>query len=184
MKAMKMKHGFSLAELLVVVAIFSILASAVALALVSSQRTWATGSGQAVLTAQLRRALDRMSRELTESKTSEIQRPAPNGLFDAAVTFRVPQDQNGDGNVLDANGNIGEWSGWITYRAARVGSGTACVREVAGASEVLASNVSSVLFRRQAATPDVVEVQVSCYVVTEKGQQMLRSMNTRVKLRN
>ncbi len=103
----------------------------------------------------------------------------------------VPQDRNGDGTVLDANGNIAEWSDWIIYRAGLVGNTSCVLREVnptgvpgTGPTEVLASNLSLMNFRRQAATADIIEATVSCYTVTEKGQQMTRAMSTRVKLRN
>ena len=180
-------RGWSLTELLVAIAVFIMIASAVVTGLLSTQRTWTSGVGQAVLTSELRRALDRMGRELAEGRSSQIQRPLANGAWDATITFRVPEDRNGDGSVLDANGAVAEWSDWITYV---MGGRNACLRLVTPpapapvSTETLASHITNLQFRRQAATPDVVEIQVTVSSLLETGQRIDRTMGTRVKLRN
>lgn len=178
--------GWSLAELLVAVAIFTVIASAVVTGLLSAQRTWTAGVGQAVLTSELRRALNRMSRELAGGRSSQLQRPLANGAWDTTITFRVPEDRNGDGSVLDANGAITEWSDWITYL---MGGRNACLRLVTPpaapvTTETLASHITGLQFRRLAATPDVVEIQLTVSSLLETGQRVDRTMGTRVKLRN
>lgn len=181
--------GFSLVELMVVLVLFATLSSAIATLVFSAQRSWGTGSGQAVLTAELRRVLDAMSRELVEGRPSQIQRPAANGQWDAQMIFRIPQDRNGDGSVLDANGEIAEWSNDITYAQGRSNS---CARTAVNDPGLLprtfvttlANHITTLQFRRQAATADVVEIQMTASTVTELGQTMSRTMGTRVKLRN
>lgn len=179
----------SLVEVLVVMAIFGILSIGISMVIFSSQRSLTTGSGQVVLTSELRRGLDQISRELAESKPSEIQRPAANGAWDTQLIFRVPQDTNGDGTVLDANGEIAEWSNWITYQGDRANMFSRSVPNPPNtiprtAVTVLASRITGVQFRRQPATADVVEVQLTASTITELGQVMSRTMGTRVKLRN
>ncbi len=187
---MKKKNGFSLVEMLVVLAIFSVIAGAVATSLFSAQRTWGTGTGQAVLTAELRRALDTMSRELVESRPAQIQRPAANGQWDTQMMFRVPQDRNGDGSVLDANGEIAEWSNDISYTpGVRSNSFSRTAVNDPGLQPrtlvtTLANHITAVQFKRDAATADVVEIQMTASTITELGQVMSRTMGTRVKLRN
>lgn len=189
---MNRRAGFSLAELMVVVALFSVLAGAIVLTLFSAQRSWTVGSGQTVLTLELRRALDRMSRELVESQPAQIQQPPANGLWDNTIVFRVPQDRNGDGSVLDANGNIAEWSNTITYQFQPGGRANNCARIEVNDPGVqprtivstLANHVTDVRFRRQVATADVVEIQMTTSTINEMGQVFSRNMGTRVKLRN
>ena len=184
------RQGFSLLELLVVVGLLGVLSSAIAAALFTAQRSWATGSGQVVLTMELRRALDAMSRELVSSRPAQIQRPAANGVWDTQMIFRVPRDLSvpTDGNVLDASGNIAEWSNDITYSV--VGGTNRCDRTELGPvgtllRSTLANHVTNVQFRRQAATPDVVEIQLTTQTITDMGQvTQPRTMATRVKLRN
>lgn len=182
-------EGFSLTELLIVVALFGILSAAMGLVLLSAQRTWASGSGQAILTSELRRALDRMSLELVESQPAQIQRPAANGAWDDAIVFRVPQDRDNDGTVLDANGVIAEWSNDITYATGRNNSCSRSELNNPGLQPrtlvtALANHVTNLRFRRQTATPDVVEMQMTATTFTEEGRVMARTMGTRVKLRN
>lgn len=188
---MRKTMGFTLVELMVVLVLFATLSSAIATLVFSAQRSWGTGSGQAVLTAELRRVLDVMSRELVESRPSQIQRPAANGQWDAQMIFRIPQDRTvpPDGSVLDANGEIAEWSNDITYAQGRSNS---CARTAVNDPGLLprtfvttlANHITTLQFRRQAATADVVEIQMTASTMTELGQTMSRTMGTRVKLRN
>lgn len=191
MKIRMKANGFTLVEMLVVLAIFAVIAAAVAMSLFSAQRTWGTGTGQAVLTAELRRALDTMSRELVESRPAQIKSPAArtDGRWDPQIIFQVPQDRNGDGSVLDANGEIAEWSNDITYARGRSNS---CARTAVNDPGLLprtfvttlANHITALQFRRQEATADVVEIQMTASTITELGEIMSRTMGTRVKLRN
>lgn len=189
---MNRRAGFSLAELLVVVALFSVLAAGIVLTIFSAQRSWTVGSGQTVLTLELRRALDQMGRELAESQPAQVQQPAANGQWSNAIVFRIPQDRNGDGSVLDANGSIAEWSNLITYQFQPGGRANNCSRIAVNDpglqprtfNSTLANHVTDVRFRRQAATSDIVEIQMTASTISEMGQVFSRDMGTRVKLRN
>lgn len=186
---MKNINGFSLVEMLVALAIFAVIAATVAMSLFSAQRSWGVGAGQAVLTAELRRALDTMSRELVESRPAQIQRPAANGQWDTQMLFRIPQDRNGDGSVLDANGEIAEWSNDITYAPGRSNGFSRTAVNDPGLQPrslvtTLANHITAVQFRRNAATADIVEIQMTASTITELGEIMSRTMGTRVKLRN
>lgn len=181
--------GFSLTELLVTLVLLAIVSSAIVTTVLSAQRSWGTGSGQAMLTAELRRALDTMSRELVESRPAQVQRPAANGQWDTQIIFRVPQDRNGDGSVLDANGEIAEWSNNITYSQGRNNSCSKTALNDPGLlprtfTTTLANHITALQVRRDAAAADVVEIQMTASTMTELGQIMSRTMGTRVKLRN
>jgi type II secretory pathway pseudopilin PulG len=176
----------TLTEVLVAVAVFSIVAAAIVTALLSAERTLSDGSGQAVLTAELRRALDRMAREMTESTSGRIQSVPVNGRSYPTVSFQIPEDINGDGTVIDANGSITEWSTLITYQT---GARNSCQRLVAprgpgpaNPPETLGNHITGLWFRRQ--LPDVVEISLTASTLTETGQLQTRTLGTRVKLRN
>ncbi|MBI3312495.1 MAG: prepilin-type N-terminal cleavage/methylation domain-containing protein [Candidatus Omnitrophica bacterium] len=189
---MKTSSGFSLAELLMVVALFSVLACGIVLTLFSAQRSWTVGSGETVLTLELRRGLDQISRELTESQPAQVQQPAANGQWGNTIVFRVPRDRDGDGSVLDANGTISEWSNLITYQFQPGGRANNCTRtevndpglQPRSIVSTVANHVTDVRFRRQAAAADVVEIQMTASTINEMGQVFSRNMATRVKLRN
>lgn len=189
MKSMK-RNGFSLAELLVVVVLFGVLSAAMMMVLFSSQRSWTVGSGQAVLTAELRKALDWMSRDLAQSRPNQIWWPAADGRWMSTAIFRIPKDLDGDGSVLDANGQIAEWSESISL-GRDLGTDFLTRREPnlpgrvpAAFWKVLGHHVTDVRFRRQPATPDVVEIEMTASTITEVGQIMSRTLSMRVKVRN
>lgn len=194
MKRMK-RNGFSLAELLVVVVLFGLISAAMMMVLMSSQRSWGVGTAQAVLTSELRKALDWMSRDLAQSRPGRIQRPAVPvltevGDWDTTAVFRIPKDLNGDGSVLDVNGQIVEWSNDITFAlSGRDNSFSRSEINQPGRQprtllRVLANHVTDVRFRRRRSTPDVVEIEMTASTITEVGQIMSRTLSTRVKVRN
>ena len=183
------RHGFSLVEVLVVLAVFSIVGGAILMTLLSAQRTWASGSGQAVVASQLRSVLDRMGWELAQSSASRIQWPWYGGS-DSRITFQVPFDRNKNGTIdLDSSGKVvdSEWSDPITYRPGLARSSNVPVLFKQGGGspepEVLANRISRITFSR-ASYSDVVNITIGTFVVTERGQYVERLMTHRVKLRN
>ncbi len=179
-------NGMTLTEMLVAVAVLSIMAAAVVTALLSVERVFSGGSGQAVLTSELRKALDRMSRELAEGTSGRIQFVPADGRGYPNITFQIPEDINGDGSVIDVNGNITEWSTNITYL---MGARNSCQRTQAsrdpnlpGTSAFLANHITALSFTRR--LPDVVEIRLTASTLTEVGELQTRTMSTRVKLRN
>ncbi len=123
-----------------------------------------------------------MSRELASTQTGQLSVPA-DGNWYANLTFRVPQDQNGDGTVLDSQGVL-EWSSPITYSLGGL-DGRQAQRTQAGVVRILANGVTALGFRRQAATPSVLEINLTVLKggsTTSFTQQA--SLGTRVRLRN
>lgn len=184
MKARNGRMGFTLLEILIVAAILGLVAVGTTTVVMAAQRTWEGGSGEVFLTTQLRHAVGQMTRELANTPVDQIARPLADGNWDTTVIFRIPQDQNADGNVLDASGSIIEWSVWLRYL---LGANNLLQRKLNTTPTVtfqtVTGNISAVQFRRQPATPDVVEIQVTA--ATQKGGRILtRSMGNRLKLRN
>lgn len=183
--------GWTLTELLVAVAVFGIVATALMALVLSAQRSWASGTSQLVLTTELRRGLDRMSRELVESAVAQVRQLPVTGAWAAQMDFRVPQDRTGDGSVLDATGAIVEWSDWVTYQR---GPNNQCQRVVtpaggAAATEVVAARITALQFRHvlDAGTGQpsgTIEIQMTASAINEYGEVVSRTMGTRVRVRN
>ena len=183
--------GFTLTELLVAVAIFGLVSSALVALLMSAQRSWASGTSQLVLTTELRRGLDRISRELVESSIPQVTTLPTTGAWATQLQFRVPQDRTGDGSVLDATGTIAEWSDWIDYQ--RWGNNTCRRATVVGVTvtptDVLANRITDLRFRHvlDPATgrpSGTIEIQLTASAINEYGEVVSRTMGTRVRVRN
>ncbi len=188
------RGGFSLAELLIVVVLFGLISAALMMVLVASQRSWTVGSAQSVLTSELRRALDWMSRDLAQSRPGRITLPVErlrgDLRWDTTAVFRIPKDLNGDRSVLDANGQVVEWSNDITFALGGRNNTLSRAevnqpgRQPRTLLSVLANHVTDVRFRRWKDTPDVVEIQMTATTINEVGEVMSRTLGTRVKVRN
>lgn len=178
------QRGFTLLEILIVAAILGLVAVGMTTVVLAAQRSWENGSGELFLSSQLRGALGQMTREVSACPVDQMAKPAANGNWDTTVIFRIPQDQNADGSVLDASGNIVEWSVWLRYL---LGAGNLLQRKLNTTPQVtyqmIAGNILAVQFRRQPATPDVVEIEVTA-TTQKSGRILTRAVSNRVKLRN
>ena len=187
MKKQNARSGFTLVEIMVVCAIASLLMGLAVTLTMSSQQAWMQGASEVVVTTELRKVFDRMSRELSNSPVDQIQSLPADGVWRASILFRIPQDQNGDGSVLNASGNITEWSQWIRYLRGGT-NGNNLIREVSTAPaytvESVGYHITDLEFRRQAATPDLVEIQVTAAATLDGRRTVSRIINSWVKLRN
>ncbi len=187
MKKQNARSGFTLVEIMVVCAIASLLMGLAVTLTMSSQQAWMQGASEVVVTTELRKVFDRMSRELSNSPVDQIQSPPADGLWRTSILFRIPQDQNGDGSVLNASGNITEWSQWIRYLRGGT-NGNNLIREVSTAPaytvESVGYHITDLEFRRQAATPDLVEIQVTVAATLDGRRTVSRVVSSWVKLRN
>ncbi len=123
-----------------------------------------------------------MSRELAETRASQMDL-ATGSNWIGSLTFQIPEDLDGDGTVLDSGGSL-EWSDPIVYAMGGL-NGQQLIRTQDGATRVLANGVNALQFRRQIATPNVVEIQIS----VERGGGFSNdpqegSLSTSVRLRN
>jgi type II secretory pathway pseudopilin PulG len=148
--------AFSLVEVLVASFIFTILGSLVALYLAQGIQSWEVGITQADLQAQARPAMDKMLRELKNATRTDAGIPSPQLSIPAApdnnsITFYLPQDQDGDGTIIDATGNI-EWNTDNPIKYQRDASLNQLIRTVEDdtgnvlSREILCTDVSSVEF--------------------------------------
>lgn len=153
-KYRKKTDGFTLVEMMIVIAVFIIIGGSLAYILSSGEGAWYMSDARIVASQECRRAMSAVIREIRQSSPSVITNCPADGLWRLAqINFSIPVDIDNDGDVIDLSENI-EWSPvtYVTTAQAQF------ERQDGNANTVLCNNVMRVYFRRQAATPDVVEV--------------------------
>lgn len=188
------KKAFSLLEVLISVAIFLIIASAMFALLTSGRKAFDMGAAQIDVEQEARRALDYMSKELRQSSDSKINGVAK-GANGNTIIFEIPYDIDNDGDVIDdLSGGI-EWSndaggiGTITYTYMGVTNQITRSLSISGEQIVLASDISSLNFSRPLVA-DTVAIAVTAEKYPFKGfsgptdEKVTVSLNSQVKVRN
>ena len=182
---MRRSRGLTLTELMVANAIVAGMALVLAATFRESQRSWQTRENTMTVSFELRRAIQSMTREMSESSAQWLQIPGvgpfpADGVTYNSIQFRIPEDANGDGSVVDAAGNI-EWGVPIVYRI----NNQQITRTQGAAVQVLANGVTALGFRRLAASPLVLEMNVTIQRGANLGGFAQQSnVGTRVRLRN
>ncbi len=90
------KYGYTLIEMLVVLAIVTLLFSAVFGVLTASNTSFNTSSARQTVENQARQGLDNMLRELYETSGGRVVLSEGNSV----ITFKVPMGFDGSGNLL------------------------------------------------------------------------------------
>lgn len=146
--------GVTLIEMMIVLVIFVLIGESIAYILSSGEGAWYMSDAKIVATQEGRRAMSAVIREVRQSASDVIANCPADGIWRAAqLNFNIPADTDGDGDVLDAVENI-EWS-VVSYSTT---AQSQIQRQSGGANSILCNNLLNVYFRRQAATPDVLEV--------------------------
>ncbi len=93
-------------ELMVTVAIISLMIAGGYAALSAGEASWFTAEADIQVQENLRKALDQMTTELRESKFSQVT--LTNGITDT-LKFSIPVICHTGDNLLDANGDVAHW---------------------------------------------------------------------------
>ncbi len=183
------RSGFTLVEMLIVSVMASVMALAFAAVMHMGTRTWQSRENQMVLSMELRRGIQSMVRELAQTNTTQLEVPGvgampANNTFYNSVRFRIPEDTDGNGSVLDGAGSV-EWSAnQITYALGGV-DGRQIQRTEGGAVTVLANRVTAVQFRRLTATPQILELTMTVQHGNSTGGYLQQANHTtRIRMRN
>lgn len=137
--------GFTLVEIMIVFAIFSIIGAAIFATLTMGRKSWHTGDVQVEMQQEVRKAMNSMVKELRQSGPAVIVGVPADGAPYSAITFQIPEDTDNDGDVIDGSGNI-EWGSQITYSLGGL-NGEQLLRIQSG-DRVLANNIQSLQFTR------------------------------------
>ena len=182
-------RGFTLVEMLVVSVVVAGMCLTFAAVIRMGLRTWQSKENQMTVSFELRRGIHAMARELEQTRSDQLEVPGlgampADGNFYSSVRFRVPEDMDGDGTVIDGSGVL-EWSPNQVVYALGGAAGQEVQRTQGAAVSTLANGVTALQFRRLAANPSVVEMSVTAQRGTTNGGFLNQaSLSTRIRLRN
>lgn len=172
------REGFTILEAMITIFIFSLILAAIFGIMTHGRTSFYTGSTTIELRQEMRKAIFWMKRELYQSSSLVIRGVPVDRNYYSAITFRTPQDRDGDGDVIDSLGNI-EWSDEIRYSLIT----RQIIRHVPNEGpSVLANNISFLGFRRQ--TPKILEINIQARKRPLFGPQIEANLITRIALRN
>lgn len=170
--------GFTLIEVLFSIGIFLMLMLAVFAIMGAGRGAWFTGDVSVALRQEMLKTFMRMESELKETRPSQINLAA--GGISTSLTFKIPQDNDGDGTVLDSLGRV-EWSGNITYA---LNGANQITRTASGVTSVLATKILSLAFRRPASPLNLLEIDVTAQKQAATGRTAQDSEQIFIKMRN
>ncbi len=170
--------GFSLIEIIIASCIFIILILAIFQTMDIGRSLWFTADVSTELRQEIIKAFTIMERELKETRPSQTSLQISSNSN--VLTFRMPQDNNGDGTILDVNGNI-EWSANITY--ARNGANQITRTDAVGTT-TLANNITNLLFTRPASPTNIVQIDITANKTTNLRRQVQDTGWLQIEMRN
>ncbi|MFH1202625.1 MAG: prepilin-type N-terminal cleavage/methylation domain-containing protein [Candidatus Omnitrophota bacterium] len=180
-------RGFSLIEMMITIAIFLIISSAIFLTLATGRTYWYTGNTKLSVQQEARRAMEYMVGELRQSRSSQISGVPSDGQYYNSIAFRVPQDRTDPpDNDLATAGDL-EWSDPITYSLVQVEGISRIERtpsKITGKRQFIGNYVSGLTFRRDNFVPNVLEIEVIAQKQNAQNVTVSTKVQTNVKLRN
>lgn len=165
-------------EIIVAVAIFLLLVFAIFAMMNVGRGAWFTGDVTVQLRQEIIRAFTTMERELKETRPAKISLTI--GSSSSSLTFKIPQDNNGDGTILDSFGNI-EWSGDITYA---LNGANEITRTALGLTSVLARNIITLQFSRPTSPVNILQIDITAQKVSVQGRTGQDTGKITIKMRN
>lgn len=170
--------GMTLVELLLSLSILVILMLGSFQIMDVGAKNWLTSDVSVQLRQEIVRSFSRMELDLKKTRPAQIS--LGSGASSTSLTFRVPQDNNNDGTILDASGYI-EWSSDIVY--ALDGSGQ-ITRTSAGTTSVVARNITSLQFTRPISPADILQIDIVASKISDAGRTLQDSSQLKVRMRN
>jgi len=170
--------GFTLIEIIFGVGIFLILILAIFAVMNVGVGAWFTGDVSVQLRQEIIKAFTKMEKELKETRPAQVSLTI--GTSSSSLTFKIPQDNNGDGTILDSFGNI-EWSGDITYA---LNGANEITRTASGVTSVLARNVVNLQFTRPTSPVNLLQIDITAQKVSAQGRTIQDTGQIMIKMRN
>jgi len=171
-------RGFTLIEVIVSVSIFVFMILAVFVVMDIGRSSYFTGGLAVEVHQEVMKPFMTIERELRETAPSQIN--LSSGNSSSSITFKVPHDNDGDGDVLDNYGNI-EWSGDITYA---LNGNNQITRTASGITSVLANNIINLSFTRSVTPVDILQINVTARKTSLSGRQIQDTGGLELKMRN
>lgn len=172
----KLNHrGFSLAETLVTVFIFSLLAAGLWAITLAGERSWQANRTKVELQQDMRKAMEAMINELREAGPASISNVPANNTAYTTITFQIPSGVSFGQVTWDPNSIQYVLGGSPATQLRRVSGGT---------TKVLANNVQSLQFQRFSADPERMLVTMQGQKNTVKGDAVGYNLAFEIQLRN
>jgi len=169
-------QAMTLSELMVAVLLFAALTGAALFILTAGFESWRANSLKTQQQDELRKSMDWIMGDLVQSGASVVSIPA-NGTWYTTISFKKATGVT--------NGSI-NWSA-VNTQYALAGTNPVLLQRTTGAStRIIAQNIETLQFRRQAATPNVVEVRLTAKNsnLLNKWQGVQKTVTFAVKMRN
>lgn len=182
MRTMRTKNnnGVSLVELMISMAIITIIGGILAYFLLIGGSAWHTGDAEIQANQEARRGMMSMIKELRHVQAITIRNMAGNLYVDNAaydnISFVIIYDVDGDGDTINAAGSL-EWSPSISYFV----NNNQLIRQMNNANTVLANNVIGLQFVK---TDDILEVTLQTRKTSIEQRQIQATLTSRLKMRN
>ncbi|MBI5149864.1 MAG: prepilin-type N-terminal cleavage/methylation domain-containing protein [Candidatus Omnitrophica bacterium] len=161
---LKDPRGFTLVEAMVTVIIFTFILGICYTLLISGSDSWETNSARVELQQELRKAMDWIAQDLRQAGSASITNVPADGATYTSITFRKSAGASGGNLVWDSN--------TTTYSLGGTG-GTQLLRQVSGqTASVIAQDIQSLQFSRQASTANVVDVSLQAQKTTLRGKTL------------
>jgi prepilin-type N-terminal cleavage/methylation domain-containing protein len=170
--------GFTLIEIIIAVGIFSLVILSVFAVMDAGRNAWFTGDVLIQLRQDIINTFGIMEKELRQTRPAQISLLINSSS--PSLTFKMPHDNNGDGTILDALGNI-EWSQDITYA---LNANNQITRTFAGTTSVLANNIVNLQFSRPAAPFNLLQIDITARKAAITGRIIQDSGQIMIKMRN
>mgnify|MGYP000860864176 CR=1 FL=1 len=154
MRIDKKNKSFTLPEILVAFSIFTLLTIGVFQVMSVGKNFWFTGDISMELRQEIIKTFMKMENELRKTRPAQIT--LGSGTSSSMLTFRIPNDNNGNGTILDASGNV-EWSNPITYA---LNDANQITRTTSGSTTILANNIISLQFTRPMTPLNLLQIDI------------------------
>ncbi|MFC1624253.1 type II secretion system protein J [Candidatus Omnitrophota bacterium] len=175
---LKKDKGLTLIETIIVVALFTIIFAAIFKTLRIARVSWNSSGSQLKVQQETRRGLGTMIRELRQAQLSTIAGVPADGADYNSVTFKIPVSISETGAV---------WSGNIQYSLGGLDNEQLLRTQVGEDQRVLANNISTLTFSRNALTPEILNISITAQKDTFPGEDTIQSditLASEVEIRN
>ncbi|MDP6686070.1 MAG: prepilin-type N-terminal cleavage/methylation domain-containing protein [Candidatus Omnitrophota bacterium] len=171
------KFAFTLIEVTIAIALFSIIIAAIFSVLAVAKNSWKSGTSQLTVQQDARKGLRSMTNELRQCGVSTISGVPADGSNYTSITFNIPDSISVSGIT---------WSTNVQYSLGGL-NGTQLLRTQDSSQTVLANNISALTFSRTASDPATVNISITAQKNTFPGLTAIQTnlaLTGQVKVRN
>lgn len=175
-KRLQFSNGFSLVEVMVTMFIFSILVTGLYASLAAGENSWQVNKTKMELQQELRKAVEWMKYDLQEAGSGSITNVPADGAWYSTITFKTPDGVTSSGAI--------NWSSDTTQFILAGTNSNELHRIIGSTTKILAQSISSLHFRRQSTSSEILEVGLIAQKDTDKGISVSSQLMLEVQLRN